>query len=351
MRMRRRAITIFMVLCLAPPGILQAAEGRKDDVRLDVPSPLASASEIARRTQTPTTFDRMQRYVAMSGRQLAEQTVDIEDARFDVFIPRKAPPSRGYALLVWIPPQDAFRAPMDWMPTLEAHGMIYVSPRDAGNEEIVFDRRMPLALHAVQGIAARYPIDPERVYVGGFSGGSRTALRVALAYPDVFRGALLNAGSDVLGGARLTPSPADLMRIFQAAMRVAYVTGAHDLPNRRSDAASQRSLHEFCVQQVFRHSMGSRGHATPDRRTFLKVLAWLDGPRSMSDPDALDVCRHGLEARVEADLAEVRALLARGDPVAAGKALGDLDQQWGGLAAPDSVELSRRIAAALGTAN
>ena len=345
--MRWCAIAICMMAALAWPAVLVAGQGRQDDVRLDAPSPLAGAREIARRTQTPTTFDRMQRYVSGSGRQLAEQTVDIAQARFDVFVPRKPPPPRGYALLVWIPPQDAYRAPMDWMPTLEAHGMIYVSPREAGNEAIVFDRRMPLALHAAHGIAARYPVDPERVFVGGFSGGSRTALRVALAYPDVFRGALLNAGSDAIGSTRLTAPPADLMRLFQTTVRLAYVTGAHDLPNRRADAASQRSMQEFCVQQVHRHSMGSRGHATPDRRAFQKVLAWLDAPSPPPDHAALETCRKGLSERVQADLAQVRGLLDGGDLVAAGMALGDADQRWGGLAAPESIELARRIATGL----
>lgn len=350
MRMRRGTIAIcVMMACTVLPALARAGDGRMDDVRLNAPSSLAGASEIARRTQTPTTFDRMQRYVSLSGRQLAEQTVDISDARFDIFVPRRPPPTRGYGLLVWIPPQDAYRAPMDWMPALEAHGMIYVSPRDAGNEEIVFDQRMPLALHAAHGISVQYPVDPERVYVGGFSGGSRTALRLALAYPDVFRGALLNAGSDVLGGERLTPPPADLMRTFQARSRLVYVTGAHDLPNRRADAASQASMRDFCVAHVHRHSMGSRGHATPDRRTFLKVLAWLDAPRAADPAVDLATCRSVLTARLQADMTRVRELLAREDLAKAGEALGTLDQSWGGLAAPESVELGRRISAALGS--
>ena len=82
--MRRCAIAICMMAALAWPAVLVAGQGRQDDVRLDAPSPLAGAREIARRTQTPTTFDRMQRYVSGSGRQLAEQTVDIAQARFDV---------------------------------------------------------------------------------------------------------------------------------------------------------------------------------------------------------------------------------------------------------------------------
>lgn len=346
MHMKRGGLVIRTIFLVLP--VTAYAEGRQDDVRLDAPSPLAGAREIARRTQTPTTFDRMERYVSSSGRRLAEQTVEIGDAQFDVFVPRSPPPTRGYALLVWIPPQDAYRAPMDWMPALEAHGMIYVSPRGAGNDEVVFDRRMPLALHAAHGIAARYPVDPERVFVGGFSGGSRTALRVALAFPDVFRGALLNAGSDVIGSARLTPPPVELMQAFQSRARLVYVTGAHDLPNRRADAASQASAREFCVQQIHRHSMGSRGHATPDRRTFQRVLAWLD-PVAMPtlDQRALEACRLRLEERVHADMANVRTLVERKEWRMAGDALGEADEHWGGLGAPESIELARTIAAGL----
>ena len=58
---------------------------------------------------------------------------------------------------------------------------------------------MPLALLAYENIRRSHTLDANRVYVGGMSGGSRVALRVALAYPDVFRGALLNAGSDPIG--------------------------------------------------------------------------------------------------------------------------------------------------------
>jgi poly(3-hydroxybutyrate) depolymerase len=52
-----------------------------------------------------------------------------------------------------------------------------------------------LALIAAQNAMAQYSVDPQQVYIGGFSGGSRVALRLALGYPDVFHGALLNAGS------------------------------------------------------------------------------------------------------------------------------------------------------------
>ena len=52
----------------------------------------------------------------------------------------------------------------------------------------ILERRLPLALLGYWNARSRYPIDPDRVYVGGLSGGSRVAQIAALAYPDVFRG-------------------------------------------------------------------------------------------------------------------------------------------------------------------
>lgn len=50
----------------------------------------------------------------------------------------------------------------------------------------------------------------------GFSGGSRVAEIAALAYPDVFRGAILNAGADPIDGQDgIDKPPADLLRAFQ----------------------------------------------------------------------------------------------------------------------------------------
>ena len=54
---------------------------------------------------------------------------------------------------------------------------------------------------AAYNVMKRYAVDPQRVFVSGFSGGARVAMRLALAYPDLFRGALMDAGSDPIGDA------------------------------------------------------------------------------------------------------------------------------------------------------
>src|SRR4029077_12118401 len=83
--------------------------------------------------------------------------------------------------------------------------------------------------------------------VGGFSGGSRVALKIALAYPDLFRGVLLNAGSDPIGDTEALLPPDDLFAQFQNSTRLVYVTGSADSPNIQLDSVSRDSMKAWCV--------------------------------------------------------------------------------------------------------
>ena len=65
----------------------------------------------------------------------------------------------------------------------------------------------------------------------------------------------------------------------------------------------------------------------------------------MASTERTDDCRARLAAQVDTALAEVEALVAGGNIDAAGDRLAALDLRWGGLAAPRSVELARRLAA------
>src|SRR6202008_275793 len=106
------------------------------------------------------------------------------------------------------------------------------------NEANIIDRREPLALLAAHNIMQRFRVDPERIYIGGVSGGSRVALRIALGFPDVFRGAFLNAGSDPIGDAQVPLPPREVFSRFQEMTRIVYISGQDDAVNADKDAAS-----------------------------------------------------------------------------------------------------------------
>ena len=343
----RRPFFVWAFACLLL-ACGPAGAGDREGTRFDAASPLATATELARRTQTPITFDRLERYRAASGVAIDESPVDLADERFDVYLPRTAPPRGRYALLVWISPHARMPEPHAWRDALDRHGMILVSARRSGNDQGTLERRLPLALHAAHDLVRRYDVDPDRVYAGGFSGGARAALRLAAGFPEVFRGALLAAGSDALGGGDLSPPPAAQLALLQERGRLVWVTGARDLPNRRMEAASRASMAAHCVRGLHGVPMSRVEHAPPDRRHFARALGLLDpleaDPAGV-DAGALARCRAGLAAAVDAGLDEVEALVAGGRLDAAGNRLAALDLRWGGLAAPRSVVLARRLAA------
>jgi pimeloyl-ACP methyl ester carboxylesterase len=225
---------------------------------------------------------------------------------------------------------------------LDRHGMIFVSAAHSGNDADTLDRRIPLALLGYENIRRRYKLDPERTYVGGLSGGSRVALRVALAYPDLFRGALLNAGSDPLGGDGIALPPADLFRRFQDSTRIVFLTGDRDELNLHNDVISRESLRDWCVFDVASVTMPRTGHAIADAASLERALKALDAPNE-SDAAKLAACRADVERELAAKTAEAEAAIAAGDRARASAILNAIDARFGGEAAAAIATLRSKI--------
>lgn len=345
-RRRRRALGLLLAgAALVPaeraPADEPAAPGLHEEVAFSGYSPLAATPELVRRLLTPLAAAEVQRRVALSGKTLIGQSVDITQESFSVYVPRGAPPG-GYALLVFVPPWKDARLPQGWGPVLDEYGMLFVSAARTGNDADVIGRREPLALHAAYNLMQRYRVDPQHVYVGGFSGGSRIALRLALGYPDLFRGALLNAGSDPLGADPPTPPPRELFRRFQEGSRLVYVTGERDLSPLAMDGSSLASMRRACVFDVDGETTPGAGHEPASPAALARALHALLSPRA-PEPQRLAACRGGLDHEVEARLAHVHTLLAAGRREAAQKALTELDRRFGGLAAPGSVAVQGQL--------
>jgi pimeloyl-ACP methyl ester carboxylesterase len=304
-------------------------------------TPLSSNVELARRLLTPLTSAQLPTLVAKTGKRLSEQPVDLAQEKFVVYVP-STKPANGYGLIVFVPPWDAGKVPEAWTDVLDQYGLIYVSEANSGNDANPIGRREPLALLAYANIVKRYPIDPARVYVSGFSGGSRIAMRLALGYPDIFRGALLNSGSDPIGDAIVPLPPKDLFLRFQESSALAYVTGADDATVLQADRASRHAMNDWCVFAVESREMRGTGHHTADPDS----LAWaLDVLDRHVPPDAgeLAQCRGGIDAELAGKLRDVDALVAAGNRDQARVRLDAIDKHYGGLAAPKSIDLATSL--------
>src|SRR5271168_3924713 len=318
-----------------------SAAAVQHDVVFTEYSPLSGSLELARRMLSPLTFAQLEREAKRKNVKLREQPVDLANEKFALFVPAQAPPE-GYALLVFIAPWQAAAVPRNWISALDRHGMILVTAANSGNTENVLERRIPLALIAAHNVMQRYPIDRDRLYIGGMSGGSRVALRMALAYPDMFRAVLLHSGSDRIATAE-TPLPsAELFKQFQASLRFVYLTGENDRVNLDTDVESRASLQYWCAYDIDVEAFPIAGHELAGSRDIDLALTALDA-HVRPNPERLATCRAHRGKEINEKLQEVEELLGRGKSNDAWALLKKIDFHFAGLAAPQSVVLAQKL--------
>ena len=336
------AFTMF-ALAACPTAAQRAAvaTGLKKDVVFAEYTSLSSNAEIIRRMLSPLAAAQIPAALARAGTKLSDQPVDLTRETFVLYVPLREP-AQGYGLVVFVPPWNQAALPSDWMPVLEQFGLIFVSAARSGNDQTVLGRRYPLAILAEQNIAKHYRLDPQHIYVAGFSGGSRVALRLALAYPDLFRGAILNASSDPIGNEKAPIPPKDLFFQFQETMHLVYVTGDRDVLPQINDRISMRSMRDWCVFDVNSQLETDRAHDAMTERALTRALEFLSSP-AQADNSRLAECRTKLENDLDAQLKDAETLLSAGEREEARQKLLDIDAHFGGLAAPRSVGLFNRL--------
>ncbi|MEM6453874.1 MAG: hypothetical protein AAF772_02145 [Acidobacteriota bacterium] len=176
-------------------------------------------------------------------------TYDLAEESFELFVPDTYRPEKPAGLLVWISPTARGDV---WQPevraALAARNVIWVGANHGGNPRALWDR-VGLALDALHNVPQHYAIDDARVYVGGYSGGGRTASRVALLWGELVDGGLFWFGCDhfrklnvperrgIVWPARLpTPTRPQQNRLMRTG-RYAYVTGERDFNRAETKAA------------------------------------------------------------------------------------------------------------------
>lgn len=317
------------------------APGTDAAIRFDRYDPLSSNLTMAERLLPPLAVRLAWRDLSARHLKLADQPLDLAQEDFRIFVPADRP-AAGYGLLVFVPPWGEAAIPPAWKAALARRGIIMVTMARAGNDAPVLGRRDPLAILAATNVMQRYPVDPARVYIGGFSGGSKVAFKLAVGYPDLFTGAFLLAGADPLGEAGFAPPAPELFATFAARSRIVYVTGERDEINVDLARGSAASLRNFCSEASGMLLVPGLNHELIDRDWLGRALDLLDRPRRATGPGQ-GRCLDALRSRIQSELDSVEALLARGERDAARKKLLAIDARFGGLALPRSLALLDRI--------
>jgi len=336
--MKLRAFGAFVALCTlaATPGSI----GKFKAVSFAETTPLARNGALIERLLSP--FASADAAKANDASTLNAFPIDPRHEKFGLYVPAEKP-AKGYGLLVWVSPLDGPGIPPDWPATLEARGVIFVTAGRSGNDASPLGRRIPLALTAAANVVRSHKIDPDRIWIAGFSGGARIAERMALAYPDVFSGAIIDGSSDAVGSADVPLPPRENFERLLDRMSIVFSSGEEDEFNVDSARRVTAGLRRFCFDRLSVEVRRHEEHVIMNGRSLAKAIEFLDRPREKPSPDDRQ-CRAELYSRVDAELARAEAMAKGGDREARA-AVREIDRRYGHLAAPRSLELRARVGA------
>lgn len=267
-----RAITTLLGLFLAT--VAGAADLRSGyfETSFDVIPPYSRADVIAQRAFSAEAWQEIQPNI----KDYQVFTVDPREEEWQVYVPEACVAKTACGLLVWVHADDAPRMNSNWREILDEERVIFVAALRSGNNEDTFQRRMPLALAGLSAIVNGYSVDPDRIYTGGFSGGSKVAQLLAFAFPDVFRGAILNAGfldtaSELIS---LPPAPLDA-QLKQVPF--ALVVGREDKAVWPDYLKLRDGFTEHGIGNVLELTDPHRGHRPLDDVQLQKALKFFAG--------------------------------------------------------------------------
>jgi pimeloyl-ACP methyl ester carboxylesterase len=326
----------------APAQAASVEPGLHENQRFAGYSPLARTTTMFERMMSPLWAQQALDAYAAKGETPPDYTLDLDAERYTLYVPDTGPGPRGYGLVVFVPPWRNAAVPRRWRKVLNEHGVLFVTAANSGNDALEIPRRVALALHEYANVSKAFRVDPERVYIAGFSGGGRVALRMAIGYPDVFRGALVDGASDNIGSFLVPLPDPELLYRAQEHSRLIYLYGTDDEANAMRARYSMASAQALCINDVTKLPMFHRAHLPADATTWERGLELLEQPLKPPPAD-LEACRQRVEAEAAAGLAEVTALVDRGKTAEARKAVAQLDARFAHLVWPETHDLAKKL--------
>ena len=193
---------------------------------------------------------------------------DSTTQRYDLYAPGENALAERFPLVLFIPFQDQ---PMGWDylgPICARERVIYVEPYRAGNRTPIA-RRIRIALDCLDDVRRRYPVDPDRTYVAGYSGGAATAVMIGFALPEYFGG--------VIAASTHFPPPHSAWRIdrLRSGLSIASIVGEKEVPGFEMPRV-QTPIFEALGIRMRTHVIPRLGHAAPPPASFSAAFRWLD---------------------------------------------------------------------------
>ena len=178
------------------------------------------------------------------------------------------PPGAGpHGVLVFVSPRDDAEPREGWTEVLDRRNLVWIAAEGFGNDKFSAQRVL-VALMALKHLQRTLPLDRDRLYVGGMSGGGRVASQALARFPGFFSGALCIVGADYV-----TPE-SPLVPEF-ATKRVVFMTGDGDFNRREIRRVFSRYV-DAGVSQAHLIDLDDFDHQYPDAEQLDAALDLLD---------------------------------------------------------------------------
>jgi dienelactone hydrolase len=188
--------------------------------------------------------------------------------RYQLYVPPAYRPDETWPLLLFLSPGDDPLGWRFWQKLCEDKGVFFCAAYGAGNNTPP-GQRIRLILDVLDDVRRRFPIDPDRTYLAGFSGGGRLACTIAFAMPEYFGGVLAVCGAN-------PPHHLDYLRHrAEDRLSVALVTGETDFDRRESEVLWAPLFGETGVRSRL-WVIPRAGHEMPPEAVLSAVHTWLE---------------------------------------------------------------------------
>lgn len=192
-----------------------------------------------------------------------------EVLEWQLYVPPTYDASKPAGAVVYVSPWSGGGPPKAWNDLLGERNLIWIGARNAGNEAPVA-RRMFLAMFGPMVLQRRYALNPSRIYIAGMSGGGKTASRVAVLRPNIFKGGIFLSGALFWGDE--TPPLLEVLKN----LRYVFMSGSED-PALNEMRRAHRKFVAAGVEQSKLIVVRDHGHRMPDAMYFARALDHLDG--------------------------------------------------------------------------
>jgi len=171
-------------------------------------------------------------------------------------------------LVLFIPPGDRGTGLEAFRKACNEHNLVFASPHEAGNG-VDTRQRVRIVLDVLDDVRRRCGVDPDRTYIGGFSGGGRIACAIGFALPEYFGGLV-----PVCAAGDLRDEPWLRHRAMDR-LSVALLTGGTDFNRGEVERFRGPQLADVGVRSRVWVAEGT-GHAVPPAAVCSEAIDWLE---------------------------------------------------------------------------